>query len=114
MRNRLGGWTIAVIVATSIVTLALPASSQAAASCAPPRGPGDKIAHSKSLRARGVGCRTARQVVLASTKGSRRFSEGAPFEVAGYTWRCYASPFPDSHQRCTAPSGKAVAIIWTD
>lgn len=103
------GWTVLA------VCLLAPAGSSAATRCAPPRGPGDNLVHSEDLRAAGVGCGLARRVVLASTAGqSGRFSEGTPFNVGGYTWRCYASPFPGSHQRCTARYGKVVSIIWTD
>jgi hypothetical protein len=92
----------------------MPANSEAYSSCSPPRGPGDNLVHSSNLRASGVDCATARRVVLASTKGSGHFSEGVPFDVGGYKWRCYASPYPNSHQRCTAYPGKVVSIIWGD
>lgn len=106
---------MATIVACStfLVAILSPESSTAATSCGPPRGPGDNLVHSEKLRAEGVGCDVARRVVLASTKGSGHFSEGAPFVVAGRSWRCYASPLPGSHQRCTSP-GAVVSIVWID
>lgn len=110
------GFALTIVALLPVgVALSSPASSQAYSSCEPPRGPGDNLVHSSNLRATGVGCGTARRVVLASTEGSSgRFSEGTPFSVAGERWRCYASPFPGSHQRCTASPRKVVSIIWGD
>ena len=117
-RNRTGRWATvfsAIAFGVSLTALASPPGSSAATSCTPPRGPGDDLVHSERLRATGVGCDVARQVVLASTKGSGgRFSEGAIFTVRGERWRCYASRFPRSHQRCTSSSGAVVSIIWLD
>lgn len=117
--KRLPGWAccLAVILLTVIglVFFSSPARSRAATSCRPPRGPGDNLVHSRDLKARGVRCRVARRVVLASTKGpGGRFSEGTPFVVAHQRWRCYASPFPNSHQRCTSSARAVVSIVWGD
>lgn len=113
------GWglRLAVIVLTAIglVFFSFPADSRAAAPCRPPRGPGDNLVHSRNLKAKGVNCRVARRVVLASTKGpGSRFSEGTPFTVAHQRWRCYASPFPSSHQRCMSSARAVVTIVWGD
>ncbi len=116
-RRRTCGWSLPItfLAAICLVFLPSPASSHAAASCRPPRGPGDNLVHSSDLRARGVACRVARRVVLASTKGPRgRFSEGTPFTVARQRWRCHASPSPGSHQRCTSSARAVVTIVWGD
>jgi hypothetical protein len=117
-RSRTRRWSAivsAIALGASLAALASPPGSSAATSCRPPRGPGDDLVHSEKLRAGGVGCDVARQVVLASTNGAGgRFSEGAGFTVAGERWRCYASPFPGSHQRCTSSSDAVVSIIWID
>jgi len=106
---------VILLTITGLVFFPSPALSRAATSCRPPRGPGDNLVHSSNLKAKGVSCRVARRVVLASTKGPRgRFSEGTPFRVANQRWHCYASPFPSSHQRCTSSTRAVVSIVWAD
>lgn len=112
-------WLLFVATVSLGICAFLPGESQGSLQsthgCRPPRGPGDNLVHSSDLRARGVDCATAREVVLASTKGPpARFSEGAPFDAAGFRWRCTATPFPSAHQRCTADPDKLVSIVWGD
>ena len=105
--------TLAVL-SLALIQLSAPPTSQASKACRPPKGPGDNLVHSFNLRASGVGCKLARQVVLASTKGSGHYSEAVPFNVGGYKWRCHATAFPESHQSCNASPHKRVTIIWGD
>jgi hypothetical protein len=100
---------LALTLISALIVLALAPSAQASVSCRPPRGPGDNLVHSSNLRATGVSCAVARQVVLASTR-----RPGQYFYVAGYRWSCVSTAFPGSHEHCRSGHGKTVSIIWGD
>jgi len=81
--------------------------------CASPRGPGDRLLHSRSLRVFGITCSVGRDVALACTRFT--YGRSGSCAVAGYAWRCISSKGSGlrSAQLCTA-GRRLMQIVWTD
>jgi hypothetical protein len=102
----------AVTLATAILCSGLGRAAEPK-TCAPPRGPGDTLVHSRDLRVVNITCSVGRAIALACTRFT--YGHSGICSAAGYSWRCTSSkpPGSESEQRCVA-GRRAMSILWLD
>jgi hypothetical protein len=81
--------------------------------CAPPRGPGDRAAHSTDLRVQNMTCSVGRRVALACARFT--YGHSGTCAAAGHRWRCTSTSQrgSESAQRCVA-GRRSMSIVWLD
>jgi hypothetical protein len=109
---------VAVVFSLAVVAVIgayapAPAKSAAARACAPPRGPGDNLVHSKNLHVKNITCKVGRTVALACTRFT--YGHAGTCAAAGRRWHCTSTKpaGSESFQQCKV-GRREMSILWLD